>query len=459
MDNTQAGSRLDAFWRVREAIRESGLFDSGFYRRQSLEAALWPSALVHYLMRGWRQGLDPSALFDTSFYLERYRDVRGGDVNPLMHYVLHGKEEGRLATQSGAIAREHLHPELSDLPIFAVPGEAGSRISLVIDDHTPRLLGVGYTPLLALAQHVAAEQGRSLRVIIRSKQISSDDVSDAIRVGMPEARPQLEITRRDPGHTDDVETLEGEWWWAGSIGAYDSLRRLVDSEHLLWVISADEMARTPDPELRLRAQRALRDPEVHTLLLGSVLTEGPAPEGPSARVEQLPALFEVQKSSAGAPIRVGCVFDQTSSECLNARVLQLIDDALAHGVLEPGRVEPVVVGTPVEPLTMMGSVVVDQRGASHASQWSEAIRDLDVLVSLRAGTEGAWLVESARAVGVATLDVTPTTSGADIHDSHALVEALKTVLDQAGTPGSKKNTGVTWAEVQGQLAGVPGARP
>lgn len=51
--------------------------------------------LQHYLTKGWRDGLDPSNEFSTRGYLELYPDVTEAGMNPLLHYVLHGRFENR----------------------------------------------------------------------------------------------------------------------------------------------------------------------------------------------------------------------------------------------------------------------------------------------------------------------------------------------------------------------------
>ncbi|GDE39010.1 hypothetical protein HmCmsJML280_02695 [Escherichia coli] len=40
-------------------------------------------------------GLNPSEKFNGNLYLERYPDVAEEGVNPLIHYILFGKNEGR----------------------------------------------------------------------------------------------------------------------------------------------------------------------------------------------------------------------------------------------------------------------------------------------------------------------------------------------------------------------------
>lgn len=50
---------------------------------------------LHYLVEGWKQGVNPSILFDTNKYLEVYQDVKNAQVNPLEHYLVYGELEGR----------------------------------------------------------------------------------------------------------------------------------------------------------------------------------------------------------------------------------------------------------------------------------------------------------------------------------------------------------------------------
>ena len=57
--------------------------------------ALSISVIEHYLTIGWKKGLDPSKDFSTSFYLYANPDVERANVNPLLHYVLYGRDEKR----------------------------------------------------------------------------------------------------------------------------------------------------------------------------------------------------------------------------------------------------------------------------------------------------------------------------------------------------------------------------
>jgi O-antigen biosynthesis protein len=111
----------------------SGLFDIGYYLRQWPElSASQSDAIEHYLKEGWRQNADPGPNFSTSSYLAINGDVEAAGVNPLVHYLKHGKREGR------TVARSQLHDNNS-LSLIAPPLEDWERLagSWKISNATP----------------------------------------------------------------------------------------------------------------------------------------------------------------------------------------------------------------------------------------------------------------------------------------------------------------------------------
>ena len=448
MEAGSSPSKLGNFLHIRRAILDSGLFDRRFYRRSAPDSWLWPSAVLHYLLVGWKRGLNPSRVFDTDFYRARYRDVRGSDANPLMHYVLHGEEEGRLATQSGAIFRTELHPELAPLPIFAVPGDERSRLTVVIDDHTPKLLGLGYVPLVALATRVALDGGLGLRLLIRSTAIPTREVSDAVKQAMPDKRPLLEIARREPGHTDDVDALEGEFWWASSISSFESLKNLVPPSQLTWIVSADEVARHQAGELRLRVTAALADRNVTTVSLGGLSLDA---KGPHISVDAVPALLGVTPSASKTKT-LGIVADQRSPESLVSRSVAAIDEALARGLVDHSDWQPHFIGLDARPITLIGSVVAGQSPCQSPEEWADALSNADALVVLRAGTEGPWIAHEAASAGIPTKDITGESGvlGGDIAN---LASAIAEITSDKPT----KPASVTWDAVVSRVLRHMGA--
>ncbi len=78
------------------AIVASGLFDQPYYLAESNDvrtSGLDP--VLHFVRHGCDEGRCPNPWFDVAFYLDHYTDVSGADINPLVHYARHGEREGR----------------------------------------------------------------------------------------------------------------------------------------------------------------------------------------------------------------------------------------------------------------------------------------------------------------------------------------------------------------------------
>ena len=75
-------------------IKKYGLFDYDFYKNQ-LNYEIDYDLLDHYLQIGYKDGKNPSKLFDGNYYLQNNDDVKKLGMNPLMHYVLYGMKENR----------------------------------------------------------------------------------------------------------------------------------------------------------------------------------------------------------------------------------------------------------------------------------------------------------------------------------------------------------------------------
>ena len=75
------------------------LFDAAYYVQQlkdnSLSVPNDQTLLEHFLETGWKEGVSPSPYFDFDYYYSEYPDVKSAGVNPMLHYLLFGEEEGR----------------------------------------------------------------------------------------------------------------------------------------------------------------------------------------------------------------------------------------------------------------------------------------------------------------------------------------------------------------------------
>lgn len=86
----------------------SDLFEPRWYLdryRDVGEAGLDP--VVHYLAYGADEGRDPGPRFSTNGYLENNPDVRTAGMNPLLHFLTYGLEEGRMDLMSSSEGASH----------------------------------------------------------------------------------------------------------------------------------------------------------------------------------------------------------------------------------------------------------------------------------------------------------------------------------------------------------------
>ena len=76
------------------------------------------SAKDHYFSVGWKLGYNPSAKFDTNFYLKKYPDIANVNMNPLTHYVKYGKNENRLPLPQSKLSSKQQTRKLQESSIL-----------------------------------------------------------------------------------------------------------------------------------------------------------------------------------------------------------------------------------------------------------------------------------------------------------------------------------------------------
>ena len=103
-----------------KAIYESGLFDIAFYEDKYLkgQTSQAQDPVSHYLEIGWKQGFDPSPNFITNDYLELYDDVKEANINPLLHYIKNGINEGRFPNRTSYSKNNYFENHIVDKSQF-----------------------------------------------------------------------------------------------------------------------------------------------------------------------------------------------------------------------------------------------------------------------------------------------------------------------------------------------------
>ena len=91
-DEIKAKEIIDGY----NAIRKVNLFDDEFYLKKYPKVkSSGMDPLLHYIFFGFDEGKKPNESFDGVFYKNHYDDV---DINPLVHYALYGIKENRLVS-------------------------------------------------------------------------------------------------------------------------------------------------------------------------------------------------------------------------------------------------------------------------------------------------------------------------------------------------------------------------
>ncbi|EKO3576508.1 glycosyltransferase family 2 protein [Vibrio metschnikovii] len=90
-------------------------FDPVWYQKTyALHPQLtWCQLAEHYLTQGAVAKLDPSAEFSTTWYWNHYPDVHLAQMNPLLHYLRYGHQEGRFASKQAWLDGEY-YQSISD---------------------------------------------------------------------------------------------------------------------------------------------------------------------------------------------------------------------------------------------------------------------------------------------------------------------------------------------------------
>ena len=76
-----------------EGRQPNSHFDPNYYANRWRISPV--DALDHYWVYGARRGMNPHPQFNTTWYLNVNSDVAAAEINPLLHYLKHGRQENR----------------------------------------------------------------------------------------------------------------------------------------------------------------------------------------------------------------------------------------------------------------------------------------------------------------------------------------------------------------------------
>jgi hypothetical protein len=365
---------------IYRTIEGSAFFDSAWYRATAMAAhEKLMDPLWHYLDIGWKKGSNPSAFFDTNYYLLTNPDVKDLGLNPLFHYLKYGVGEQRHPTQTGLQALHDMYGPSAPLRLLPVPKPGTPRVTLVIDDFTPRDSHYPYGRVLAAAVHLAEINDCRLRVLDRRTSpdyLPLADLSKHASVNLPRGWEVSRIALSPRYH--EVALGPEELVIASSFSS-DRALSSVPASRRHYIVSDWEPRLYGDSVEGVQASEALTVSESQRHVFASV-PQAPT-ESPQWRVSAGPAANE-RAGRTQKKLTVGVDVDLLASGQMVAPSLAALESSLKQGVIDPQKVTIVLVGALPRPVNLLGSVVPDVQHWSTLQELGALAPQLDVLVSL-----------------------------------------------------------------------------
>ncbi len=114
-------------------IAKSKYFDSKWYLKIYTDVAdAKKDPIEHYLNNGWKEGRNPSPIFDTNYYISQY--MQFANMCPVLHYEKYGKKQG-IHILSKPINQPNVPQQVviyENLPFFSVIIPTYNRANLII---------------------------------------------------------------------------------------------------------------------------------------------------------------------------------------------------------------------------------------------------------------------------------------------------------------------------------------
>lgn len=175
-----------------DLVKSSGVFDEPWYLDRHPEVkVLEMDPVEHYLWIGWRLKRSPSPNFCAVSYFDANPDVARSGINPLIHYVKHGRAENRPA-----------YPVMSQ-------EEKDSRVPvkrILVRRHVEWDRGLDQRATEDL-RAVDFDTGRSLVSIIMPTKNRMALIGAAIQSVISQTHQNFELIVVDDGGTDETEEV------------------------------------------------------------------------------------------------------------------------------------------------------------------------------------------------------------------------------------------------------------
>ncbi len=322
---------------IYRVVSASSYFDAQWYRSHQMGRMSRLADPVWHHLNSWStRATDPSANFDTSYYVESYPDVRASGINPLFHYEKYGRAEQRSIVRSGQEIISHYLPFTSELTTIPVPAHPTARTSIVIDPNTPVESPKWVRPL----RELIAETNHPVRLIVRGGR-SSGALSATVNSVLGPIAGQASIVEiPENGPYSDLPRVPGERFVATS---WSSARSLLPLARVTPTAQTG-LATTGGFEIRPLTQDLVED-ATHLAL---------APDRPGERPDRQSMRIPSTSPQPGS-IAVYC--DPVNSPLGFLRSIEFLETFLLEQ--PPNAAKPGIYlwGAAIEPFSLWGSVV------------------------------------------------------------------------------------------------------
>jgi len=372
---------------IYRTVQGSDLFDKAWYRSTQLSALeKLVDPIWHYLDTGWKKGLNPSPRFDTNYYLRTNPDVQDLGLHPLFHYLKYGIGEHRHPVATSLQELERLEPSASALRLITVPGGSPARLTMVIDDHTPRDSAMPHARILLAGLELARSHSVRLRVIDRRS--APEDLQITAVTSLSTGKTPVEyVVLSATNEGKDLSAFKDEVFVATSWSSAEALTKNLDPARIRYIVSDDELRLHGDSDATGVARLMLNTLTGQLLTLDPHLVHnlGTKAGGATSSLNWTPdwGTKKSQKTpTAARKTTVTVDLDVRASGQRVRSTLAALSASVAEGILDPTKHEVVILSPSTKPINLAASLVAEMRQASSLPEALDTAGETDVLVTL-----------------------------------------------------------------------------
>lgn len=338
--------------------------------------------------RAWRRLRNYQQRFGTRATLQRVQaELQGRRQTPTSAGVHVAPSETRSARQWVQTRFNALEP----LRTFLLPAQSRRRVSIVTDSIAQGSLFGGVGTALIMGTLLANRLGADLRIITRTEPPVPDNVDHVLSVYGIKLQLEMQFCFAPAGQTRQSidllpdETLLTTSWWttAATLAA-------VPAERIVYLLQEDERMFYPFGDDHLRCEQVLRNGQIRTVLNTRLLRDHFAADGfDNLRDHALhfepafPAqVFRPQPKPAGARPRFVFYARPNNPRNLFCLGLEVIDDAVTQGILDPAVWDIVFVGKDIPDVLLGGEHAPQRRENLGWRDYAELIGGADLGLSL-----------------------------------------------------------------------------